>query len=86
MHMANPPHFPTIPLAEHFGHDINHNTPPCYGDQNRIADRPVPLIPVTMQQMAAHPRGYWPSGDIVRQRFSLIIFFRMPSDNEGYPV
>ena len=26
--MANPPHFPTIPLAEHFGHDINHNTPP----------------------------------------------------------
>ena len=32
--MANPPHFSTIPLAEHIDHDIGHDTA-CHGDQNQ---------------------------------------------------
>lgn len=67
--MANPPHFSTIPLAEHIDHDIGHDTA-CHGDQNQIVTRPVPCIPVTMWQMTTHPRRYRTFRDPVRQRFS----------------
>ena len=67
--MANPPHFSTVPLAEHIDHDIGHDTA-CHGDQNQIVTRPVPCIPVTMWQMTTHPRRYRTFRDPVRQRFS----------------